>query len=117
MVTRYEYDDAGRVIAATEEREPEWSRADVEALLAHLELQRVGSHGQPMVEATSPLANPANPDREWRYEIDVYEDFAAAALAKEQEAYKRAYGDDVDMSTLKWVVRKVDLTQAEAGPR
>lgn len=107
MVTRYEYDAGGRLIAAVEERDPEWSRADVEALIAHVELQRVGPHGQPMAEATSPLANPASPDRQWEYEVDVYEDFAAAALAKEQEAYKRAYGDDVDMSKLRWVVRKV----------
>ncbi len=95
--------------AAIEEREPEWSRSDVEALLAIIEMQRVGPHGQPMVEATSPLASPLNKDREWRYEVDVYTDFAAQELEKAKEAYKREYGDDADMSALNWVVRKVDL--------
>lgn len=95
--------------AAIEEREPEWSRADVEALLALKELQRVGPHGQPMSEATSPLADPARPDREWRYEVDVYTDFAARELERAKDAYKREYGDDADLSALTWVVRKVDL--------
>lgn len=107
-VTRYEHDDAGRVVAATTEREPEWSRDDVEALLAFVELGRVSSHGQPMNEATSPKGNPQNPDREWDYEVDVYTDFAQQALNLEKEAFKRAYGDDADMSTLAWIVRKVE---------
>lgn len=74
-----------------------------------MEMQRVGPHGQPMVEATSPLANPANPNRTIGYEIDVYTDFAQQKLEQAKEAYKREYGDDADMSSLTWVVRKVDL--------
>lgn len=108
-MTRYEYDDAGRLVGSVTEREPEWSRTDVEALIAFLENGRVGPHGQPMSEATSPLANPGNPDRQWGYEVDVYTDFAAQAEQREREAFKKAYGDDVDMSALRWIVRKVEI--------
>ncbi|MCW2287041.1 YD repeat-containing protein [Leucobacter luti] len=110
--TTYEYDDDGRLVGSVTEREPEWSRADVEALVAHLERGRVGPHGQPMSEVTSELANPANKDRGWDYEVDVYTDFAQQKLSREQEAFKKAYGDDADMSSLQWIVRKVDRASA-----
>ena len=110
--TTYEYDDAGRLIGSVTEREPEWSRADVEALVAHRERGRVGPHGQPMSEATSQLANPSNRERGWDYEVDVYTDFAQQKLTQEKDAFKRAYGDDADMSALAWIVRKVDLPSA-----
>ena len=109
-VTRYEYDDADRMVGSVTEREPEWSRTDVEALIAYLEVGRVGSHGQPMAEATSPLADPANRDRRWGYEVDVYTDFAAKAETQFKEAFKRTYGDDVDMSDYRFIVRKVDYS-------
>lgn len=97
-----------RLLGSVTEREPEWARDDVEGLLALLERGRVGSHGQPMSEATSPLADPSNRDRGWDYEVDVFTDFAQQKLSREQEAFKQAYGDDADMASLRWVVRKVE---------
>lgn len=107
-VTRYEYDDAGRLLAAVTHREPEWSRADVEAMLAVIEMGRVGPHGQPMNEVTSPLANPSNEHREWDYEVDVYTDFAAKRLSEFKRRYKQMYGDDVNLDELRFIVRRVD---------
>lgn len=108
-VTRYEYDDEGRVVTAVVEREPEWCRADIEAIIAYMELGRVGSHGQPLSEATSPLANPQNPDREWDYEVEVYTDFAQKRLSEFQRSYRETYGDDANFDELKFIVKKVEL--------
>lgn len=91
------------------EREPEFSRTDVEALIAYLEKYRVGAHGQPMSEATSPLADPSNPDREWGYEAVVWTDFAARALSEKRRAYQDRYGDDINMDELIFTVKKVYL--------
>lgn len=76
--------------------------------MAFLEARRVGPHGQPMSEATSPDANPQNPNRKWGYEVDVYTDFAAQKLARFKRDYKAQYGDDVNMDELRFIVRKVD---------
>lgn len=108
-VTRYEYDDDGRLVTSITEREPEWCRADVEGLIAFLELGRVGPHGQPMSEATSPLANPSNLAREWDYAVDVRTDFAARRLNETKQAMKLRYGDDLDLEELRFTVRKVEL--------
>lgn len=108
-VTRYEYDDDGRVVASVTEREPEWCRADVEALIAFIEMGRVGPHGQPMSEATSREADPSNPDRTIGYEVEVWTDFAAKTLSEYKARYKAQYGDDVNMDELKFIVKKVDL--------
>ncbi len=108
-VTRYEYDDEGRLSAAITEREPEWCRADVEALIAFVEMGRVGPHGQPMSEATSRLADPSNPDAEWRYVVEVWTDFAAKAKSEFIRDYKSKYGDDANMDELGFIVKKVEL--------
>lgn len=107
-VTRYEYDEDGRLITSITEREPEWCRADVEALIAYIEMGRVGPHGQPMSEATSWEANPSNKDRTIGYEVDVQTDFAAVALSEFKKAYKKQYGDDADMENLRFIVKKID---------
>lgn len=114
-VTRYEYDEDGRLVSAVTEREPEWCRADVEALIAYLEMGRVGPHGQPMSEATSPLADPANPNRKWGYEIEVWTDFAARAESQFKKEYRERYGDDVNMDELKFIVKKVDRRDSGAS--
>lgn len=97
-----------RVIASVVEKEPEWCRADVEALIAFAEMRRVGPHGQPMSEATSPLADPSNPAREWGYEVEVWTDFAARAESQFRKAYRAQYGDDVNMDEVKFIVKKVE---------
>lgn len=107
--TRYEYDGDGRLVGSVTEREPEWCRADVEALIAYIEMGRVGPHGQPMSEATSRLADPANPEREWDYAVEAVTDFAARRESEFRRGYQAAYGDDVDWSSTKLIVKKVDL--------
>lgn len=54
-VTRFEYDDAGRLIRSVSVSEPEWSPDDVALLVASKILGReIGSHGFPMSEAMDP---------------------------------------------------------------
>lgn len=107
-VTRYEYDADGRIVSSVTEREPEWCRADVEALIAFLEMGRVGPHGQPMSEATSPLADPSNPARQWGYRAEAWTDFAAKVESEFRRDYKKRYGNDA-LDGIKIIVKKVDL--------
>lgn len=69
----------------------------------------MGSHGQPMAEATSPLADPSNPQRQWGYEVVPWTDFAAKEVSRFKDAYKARYGDDVNMDELVFTVKKVEL--------
>ena len=62
-----------------------------------------------MAEATSEDANPSNPDRKYDYEAEPWTDFAARRLKEAQDAYKRQFGDDADMTGITWVVNKVEL--------
>lgn len=96
------------MVAAITERESEWCRADVEALIAYVEMGRVGPHGQPMSEATSPLADPANPDRQWMYGVEAWTDFAEKAEVQFKRAYRERYGDDA-LDGVKFIVKKIDL--------
>lgn len=93
-------------------REPEFSRADVESMIAFIESQRVGHHGQPMSEATSPLADPLNRDRRWKYVAEPWTDFADQALERAKKKFRAEHGDAVDLDGVIWQVRKVDLGQA-----
>lgn len=105
-VTRYEYDDEGRLLGSWTEREPEWSRADVEALIAYKESQRTGPHGHPMDVATSRAGDPANPTREWDWHVPLPTlDYATSALEKAKSKYKKNY-PDADMSALMWRVEQ-----------
>ena len=105
MVTRYEHED-GMLVGSVTEREPEWSRTDVEALVAYLETQRVGSHGYPMVEAISPDGDPSNPERKWDWEVPLpVLDFAQAELDKVTKDYAKRY-PDADMRALRFRVQK-----------
>ena len=93
-VTRYEYDDAGRMVASWTEREAEFSREDVEAMLAFQEMQRVGPHGHPMSEATSPEGDPSNRDRKFTWVVPPPDlDFAQDALEKAIDKFKKTYPD------------------------
>lgn len=103
--TRYEYED-GVLVGSVTEQEPEYSRIDVEALIALVESQRVGPHGYPMNEAMSPAGDPSNPDREWDWDVGLPSiDFAQAAVDRAIDQYRTAY-PDADMSSLKWAVKK-----------
>lgn len=94
------------LVGSVTEREPEWSRADVEALIALLEAQRVGAHGYPVSEAVSPLGDPSNPDREWDWVVPLpTKDFAQAELDRVRNQYRESY-PDADLSSLLWRVEK-----------
>lgn len=59
----YEHDAEGRLSSSTTTLEPEWADGDIAWLDALLYLERhEGQHGHPMWEATSPDADPNNPD-------------------------------------------------------
>ncbi|MBB4072044.1 hypothetical protein [Canibacter oris] len=107
--TEFFYDGNGQLIGAKTYREPEWCQADVSSLLAYVESQRLGSHGQPMSEAISPLADPSNPEQAWDYEVSVYMDFAQRRLEQFQKAFRAQYGDDADSSAYRFIVKKKDL--------
>lgn len=96
------------MVGAVTEREHEWCRADIEALIAYIEMGRVGPHGQPMSEATDPRGNPSSHDAEWRYVAEPIVDFAQAAIDTASAAYQKQHGDDVPAG-LKWGVKKVIL--------
>lgn len=111
-VTRYEYED-GVLVGSVTEREPEWSRTDVESLIALLEAQRVGAHGHPMDEATSRDGDPSNPERKWDWHVPLpTKDFAQEALDLRKKQYREAY-PDADLSSMLWRVEKRDLNQLQ----
>ena len=94
------------LVASVTEREPEWSRSDVESLIAFMQSERVGSHGFPMDVATSPLGDPSNPEREWEWHVPLPSmDYPSQELAKARKKYSDAY-PDADMSALLWRVEK-----------
>lgn len=90
-------------------REPEWSRIDVEAMLAFIESRRVGAHGHPLDEAMSPDADPSSWDAKYRYVVpSPQRDFAQQALNDAQEAMRKRF-PDADMTALKWRVERQEL--------
>lgn len=92
-------------MGATTFRESEWDEADRLAVFAHLERRRMmGSHGQPMDEATDPTVG--THAAEWKYVAEPYTDFAQKALDETSAAYRKAHGDDVPAGT-RWSVKKV----------
>lgn len=108
VATTYEYDDAGRLIGSVVEREPEWSREDVEAMVALMESKRIGPHGHPMDEAVSRDGDPSNPDRKWDYVVPLPTvDFAQRALDVTKQKYQKQY-PDADLGSLLWKVEKRD---------
>lgn len=104
--TTYEYDDYGRLVGSVTEREPEWSREDVEALIALMEAKRVGPHGHPMDEAVSRDGDPSNPDRKWDWVVPLPTvDFPQQALDREKKRYSKSY-PDAEVEALRWRVEK-----------
>lgn len=104
-VTTHEYQD-GVLVGSVTERDPEFSRTDVEALIAYLETKRVGPHGHPMSEAVSPSGDPSNPAREWDWHVPLPTlDFAQAELDRVKKQYKDQY-PDADTGALLWRVEK-----------
>lgn len=82
-VTRYEYDDDGRMVRSVAVAEPEWSPDDVAFLIAsRLAERELGPHGIPMSEALDPanqfaFESPEGPRVDWaektkRDRMDAY---------------------------------------------
>jgi hypothetical protein len=102
----------GVLVGSVTIRESEWDDDQRALMLAHLELEAdIGPHGQPMSEATSPLANPSDPKRAWVYEgRGPVVDYAAQAIDKKREAYKALLPKDSPMPAgLLFRADKVDL--------
>lgn len=85
-------------------REPEYSEWDRARLIESRRRAKAprGAHGRLMSEATA-LEN------QYRYRVGLpITDHAQAALNKAQEAYRKRWGDDVDMDSLLWEVEYDD---------
>lgn len=82
-------------------RESEFSDHDRARLLADFEDEHEArsTTGVPASEAFDPALNGS-------WQVEVIEDFAAAALAREQEAYRKKYGKDFDLSAYRWRVHR-----------
>lgn len=102
-VTSYEYDAAGRVSRTVMIREAEFSPWDLALMLdsRRAEKEPRGSHGWTIAEAT-------NPENQFKfYAPSPTKDFAAEALHREQESYRKRF-PSVDMGSILWRVEKKD---------
>ena len=91
-------------------RESEFTSEDVDLLLAYdRHRSELGSHGFPMSEATSSLADPNNPEGEYKYvgASAPIVDYVKKASHDAEEAYRKAY-EGVDMSALIFPVHRED---------
>ena len=106
VVTRYEY-DGDRLVGSVTEREPEWSRADVEALDAIRQARAmVGPHGYPMDVAMSPEGDRSSWESKYEWVVGPpVVDHAQAALDRTIAAYKKKY-PNAEMGALRWRVEK-----------
>ena len=113
----YTFDDAGNRVGETWVREQEFDAHDVRLMVAHLRREAdIGSHGQPMSEATSADANPATHGG-YRYEANSAPriDWAAKALAGAQETYYKA-NPNVSRDGHLWWVQKRSADEEETNP-
>jgi hypothetical protein len=106
--TRHEYAD-GVLVGSVTEREPEWSRPQLDMMLAYEQVQAdLGSHGHSMAEATDARANPSVAGG-WHYEANSIpkKDYASMAIERAKDAYYSRY-KDVDRSGDIWYAKRVD---------
>jgi hypothetical protein len=104
---------SGRLLAGFEViREPEWDDEQVALFLALDETEEeTGSHGIPMTEATSALADPTNRYVGYHYDVPPPRiDHAQRALNLAQSQRREAYPEE-DAGSLLWT-----LTRVEDGP-
>lgn len=86
-VTRFEYDDDGRMVRSVAIPEPEWSPDDVAFLVAsRLKERELGPHGIPMSEAMDPANQYAFEGRD-----KPLVDWAEKARKDKQDAYYKQY--------------------------
>jgi len=109
----FHYNDAGLLIGTTTVREAEFTSDQVSLLLAHLRAKRdMGTHGQPMSEATSSDANPSVAGG-WHYEANRVPrtDFAQLALERRMAAFYKKYEgkfSEEEKRAHQWYVRRVN---------
>jgi hypothetical protein len=91
-------------------REPEYSTADIDALIASRRAEREprNSYGVPLSEATSEDADPARWERKYGYEAHAQRDYAADVVETARTEYREKY-PDANHGALIWTVRRFDL--------
>ena len=95
--------------------EPEWDDEQRALMLEYMRWQRrLGPHGHPMDEATSPLADPANRDGTYRYYADPLPivDYAERERALAAEAYRKSLGDGESMAGLIFTVERIPVDRS-----
>ena len=106
----HEYED-GKLTASRVVTEHAWDEEQRLMLVEFMRYQRgIGPNGFPVAETTSPLADPANPDGEWRYFADPLPvvDYAEKARLDAQDAYRKSLGDGGSMNGLIFTVEKIE---------
>lgn len=106
----HEYDGA-KLVATRVVSEPVWDEEQRMMMLEYLRYRRgLGPHGFPMSEVTSPLADPANPDGEYRFFADPLPlvDYAEKARLDAADAYRKSLGDGGSMNGLIFTVQKIE---------
>lgn len=107
-VTVADRDKQGRPAVFHVEQEAEWDEEQVTLLLAADELAAgIGSHGIPMSDATSALADPNDRFRGYHYVARVKIDHAQRALNTAQDERAAAYPDE-DAGSLLWALDRVE---------
>lgn len=83
--------------------EPRFTKEEVELLLASRRADNVprGPHGLPLSVST----NPAN---KGKFKVQPVTDFALEALHREQESWRKNYGELVDVNAMLWPVELTD---------
>lgn len=95
-------------------REPEFSRHDVNLLLALAQVEAgIGQYGEVIAEAMSPDADPASNDAKYRFvAVGPRVNYAEAAVQRAQAEYDKKYKDSPRYGH-KWAVRKELTAQQE----
>lgn len=91
-------------------REPEYSTADVDWLIASRRFEREprNPYGVPLSEATAESANPASWHRTHIYEPKARRDYVVDAVDRERDAYAKRYPHSNPHSLI-WHVDKVEV--------
>lgn len=119
VVTTYEHDDEGRLVSSTATPEPEFNDIDLAMLAAWWEHKaETGQFGENLVEATSPDADPDNPQSTHRYVAGVAKggqrlplvNYAEKAVMDAQDARREAYPKENTNGHL-WPVERIELTR------
>ena len=87
-VTRFEYDDVGRMVRSVTVQESEWRAEDVSALIASRQVeQETGAHGIRMSEALAA-------ENQFKFEGHIVRDWAQKAREDAMEKWQKANEGD-----------------------